>query len=218
MFKSAIFDLDGTVCDTIHTIAHYGNRALEKFGFETIEEKEYNYLAGRGALNLICGMLKYRGCEDKEMIKKVFDFYKPDYETDSLYKTKVFDGIKEVISKMKAMGMKVGLVSNKPHEAVCFIIDALFEKGSFDFYTGLLDNMKAKPNPESVLKVAEQFGAEPCECMYVGDTDVDMFTGKGAGMYTVGVLWGFRDYEELSCAGADEIVEKPLELLKILKR
>ena len=218
MFKAAIFDLDGTVCDTIHTIAYYGNRALEKFGFEPIEEKEYNYLAGKGAWNLICGILKFRGCEDEVLAKKVYDFYKPDYETDSLYKTKVFEGIENALDEMKKMGMKIGLVSNKPHEAVDFIVKALFKEGTFDFYTGLCDNMKAKPDPESVLKAASSFDAEPFECMYVGDTDVDMFTGKAAGMYTVGVLWGFRDFDELSGAGADEIIDKPEKLLEIAKR
>ncbi len=216
MFKAAIFDLDGTICDTITTIAYYGNRALEKFGFKPIEEEKFKYFAGDGAEMLVRRMLSHHGANDEELVRQVHAFYKPDYEKDSLYKTTVFDGIKEVLLKMKAKGMKLGVVSNKPHGAVRDVLNAMFEKDTFDLFTGMTDETVKKPDPTEVLKMIESFKVSPAECIYVGDTDVDMITGKKAGAYTVGVLWGFRDYDELEKNGADKIIKKPEELLDII--
>lgn len=217
MFKAAVFDLDGTICDTIATIAYYGNRALEKFGFDPIEEEKYKYFAGDGAKVLICRMLAYHGIENEKLSEEMLAFYKPDYERDSLYKTGVFDGIAEVLSQMKKQGMKIGVVSNKPHGAVCDVLNAMFEKDTFDDFTGMTDETAKKPDPAEVLKLIKKFGAKPEECIYVGDTNVDMITGKRAGMYTVGVLWGFRDCDELKQNGADIIIKEPKELLEIMK-
>lgn len=218
MYKAAIFDLDGTVCDTLETIAYYANKALEKYGLEPFEKEKYKYFVGDGAAVLVRRMLANRNISDEKFINEFLNFYKNDYETDSLYKTKVFDGIKETLCEMKKMGMKIGLVSNKPHGAVCDVVEKLFEKGTFDSYTGLKDDMCAKPNPASVLKMAQDLNVKSEQCMYIGDTNVDMQTGKNAKMYTVGVLWGFRDYEELSANGADAIVKKAYELVEIAKK
>ncbi len=218
MYKAFIFDLDGTVCDTLETIAYYCNKTLKKYGLHTFEKDRYKYFAGNGARVLVSRMLKENNINDESFLEEFLQVYKNDYETDSLYKSKVFDGMQDALCTLKKLGMKIGLVSNKPNGAVCDVTEKLFDKNTFDFYTGLKDDMEPKPNPKTVLYAAKTFNAEPGECVYVGDTNVDMQTGKNAKMYTVGVLWGFRDYEELTKSGADYIIKSPAELIDIAKR
>lgn len=218
MYKAAIFDLDGTVCDTLETIAYYANKSLKKYGLAPFEKEKYKYFVGDGAAVLVKRMLTERNVNsDAEFIDEFLNFYKNSYEEDSLYKTSVFKGINETIREMKKMNMKIGLVSNKPHGAVCDVVEKLFKKNTFDFYTGLKEDMLPKPNPNAVLKTAKYFEVFPDECMYIGDTNVDMQTGKNAKMFTVGVLWGFRDYDELAKNGADIIINSPSELIELAK-
>ena len=216
MYKAFIFDLDGTICDTIETIAYYGNCALNKYGFKSIDTEEYKYLVGNGADTLIRRMLSRYEVKDERLIGEILEFYMTEYEKDSLYKTKAFEGIEDVIKQLREKNIKTGVVSNKPHGAVCGVVEAIFGKNAFDSYTGVHDGIVKKPNPETVLKMAELFGVTPKQCVYIGDTSVDMLTGKNAGMFTVGVLWGFREYDELKENGADMIVEKPQELLRLV--
>ena len=216
MFKGIIFDLDGTLLDTVATIAYYGNKTLARYGFAPIETKKYNYLAGNGAKSLVRGMLAESGVEDEELFEKAFADYMKEYNSDPLYITKVFDGINELIVRAKSSGVKLAVLSNKPHSSTVMIIDHFFEKGTFDICYGARDGVPLKPDPAPAFAVAAELGLDCSECIYVGDTDVDMKTGKNAGFYTVGVLWGFRDRPELEENGADMIVSKPTEILNLL--
>lgn len=217
MFKGIIFDLDGTLLDTIETIAYYGNKTLEKFGFKSIETGKYNFMAGKGAKHLVKCMLSESGSENEELFERVFLDYNKSYNIDPLYKTAVFDGINELILQAKKRGMKLAVLSNKPHTATVDVIDYFFDKGTFDICLGARDGVPLKPDPAPALAVANELGLSEDECIYVGDTDVDMKTGKGAGFYTVGVLWGFRDYKELEENGADIIVSHPSEIIKLVE-
>ena len=212
MYKGIIFDLDGTLLDTIETIAYYGNTTLEKFGFKSIDTQKYNYMAGLGAKHLVKCMLAEFGSEDEEIFNRVFSDYNKSYNVDPLYKTKVYDGINELILKAKKQGMKLAVLSNKPHDATVDVINNFFDKGTFDICFGAREGVPLKPDPAPAIAVANELGLEKSECIYVGDTDVDMKTGKGAGFYTVGVLWGFRDRQELEENGADIIVTRPDEI------
>ncbi|MFA7636180.1 MAG: HAD family hydrolase [Monoglobales bacterium] len=216
MFKGIIFDLDGTLLDTIDTIAYYGNLALSKHGFEAIGTAKYKYFAGNGAKHLVKRMLREVDSADEEVFLNVFKDYTNAYNADTLYKTTVYDGIRELISEVKSKGMKLAVLSNKPHEATVDVVDKFFEKGTFDVCHGGREGVPLKPDPAPAIMVARQLGLKNEECIYVGDTDVDMKTGKGAGFYTVGVLWGFRDRQELEESGADLIINYPLEILDIL--
>ena len=111
--------------------------------------------------------------------------------------------------------MKLAVLSNKPHEATYLAVTGLFGSDTFEVIQGLEVGMKKKPDPSGALKIAKKLQVEPSECMYVGDTNTDMKTGKAAGMYTIGVLWGFRDRKELEENHADEIIDHPKALLKI---
>lgn len=216
MFKAIIFDLDGTILDTIETIAYYGNKALREFGFKEIETEKYKILAGNGAKFLIRSMLSTVGCNDPEVFEKVFEYYNNEYNTNTLYKTKVYDGIRELLTLAKNKGIKLAVLSNKPHQATVDVLGNFFDEDTFDFKYGAREGVPLKPDPAAAVMLAEQLGVKKEECLYVGDTDVDMKTGKGAGFYTIGVLWGFREREELEKNGADLIVQHPLEILKLI--
>ena len=217
MIKLCIFDLDGTVLDTVHTIAYYGNYALSKNGMEPIDVQEYKYFAGNGAVNLIKRALRFRDALTDEIFEKVFADYNAAYNADTSYLTAPFEGIKETLDAIKAQNIKMAILSNKPHFATCGVIHSLFGEGYFDCVYGQRENVPIKPDPTAVFQIMEQFHVKPEECLYIGDTGTDMQTGKNANLCAVGVLWGFRGKEELQSSGADVIVEKPEQLLECIE-
>ena len=217
MVKLCIFDLDGTVLDTLQTIAYYGNNALVKNGIEPIETEAYKRLVGRGIVNLVKNMLNYRNCMTEDHFQKVFSDYDTAYNANTSYKTQMYDGIKEMLDGIKAMGIKVAILSNKPHFATVGVVHSIFGEGYFDCVYGQREGIPIKPDPTSALQLLSEMGAKADECVYVGDTGTDMKTGKNANFYTIGVLWGFRGKEELAETGADRIVEKPSEILDYIR-
>ena len=216
MIKAVIFDLDGTVTDTLSTIAHFGNFALNANGFSSIPEDKYKYFAGNGKKELIHRMLKYHNADNEENFTKTEKIYDEAYESDVIGKTTVFDGIIPLLENLHNMGIKTAVNSNKPHNVAVMVIEKLFPEKSFNAVYGQIDKIPHKPDPSCALKIAEEFGVLPEECLFAGDTCVDISTAKNAGMKAVGVLWGFRDSEELQSAGADFIVSKPEEILNII--
>lgn len=218
MIKLCIFDLDGTVLDTVHTIAYYGNTALIKHGVAPIETEEYKYLVGTGIINLIKKMLEYRSCYTEELFERVLHDYDTSYNADVCYKTKIFDGLLSVLESIKKLGIKLAIVSNKPDYPTKLVVNTLYGENYFDYVTGKRDEFPLKPNPAVVFDVMKRFGVSNEECIYVGDTATDMHTGKNSKLYTVGVLWGFRGKDELVSGGADAIAENPDELYRIIKQ
>ena len=213
MIKLCIFDLDGTVLDTVHTIAYYGNYALQKNGIEPIDDEEYKYFAGNGAVNLIKRALRFRNCLTDEIFEKVFTDYNTAYNADTSYLTVPFDGIRETLDAMKSMGIRMAILSNKPHFATCGVITSLFGEGYFDCVYGQREDVPIKPDPTAVLRIMSELGARAEDCLYIGDTGTDMKTGKNAKLCTVGVTWGFRTKDELLQNGADRIIDEPCQLL-----
>ena len=211
-----IFDLDGTVLDTLSSIAYFANGALEANGIEPIAVDEYRYLAGRGIANLIRGILRFRSCYSDELYEKVLRDYDTAYNADVTREAKMFDGLKETLDRVKALGVRMAVVSNKPDFAARAVVSKLYGDGYFDFVTGQVPGGALKPDPAAVNSVMKKFGVTPEECLYVGDTSTDMQTGKNAGIYTVGVLWGFRGREELLENGADTLIENPHELYDLI--
>lgn len=218
MIRAAIFDLDGTLSDTINTIAYYGNLALNTFGFKSIPAEVYKRLVGNGRDLLIHRMLDYYASDTEENYEKVGEKYDFEYESDVLYLTKPFDGTPELIEKLKGDKLKCAVLSNKPDNVTAPIVAKLFGEGTLDICAGAKKNIPIKPAPDGALKIAEELRLTPEECIFIGDTYVDITTGKNAGMKTIGVLWGFRDEEELKNAGADYIVKKPDEIYDIISK
>ena len=216
MTKLCIFDLDGTLLDTISAISHFGNTALLGCGFTAVDEDNYRYFAGDGRIILIHRMLKFLDADTPENYEKVSSLYDFEYEKEPNFNTKPFDGIPELLKELKAMGIKLAVLSNKPDNVVQDVIKIFFGD-TFDFVQGAVNNVRSKPEPDSALKICKSFDILPCEALFIGDTNVDMTTGKNAGIPTCGVLWGFRDKQELLSCGADFIAETPKEIAAIVQ-
>lgn len=213
--KACIFDLDGTLTNTINAIAHFGNLALNTYGLPSLPVEDYKIYVGDGRDKLIHRILKASGADD-EMFEQVRKVYDENYEKDYLYDTDAYDGIRELIAELKQKSVKIAVCSNKPDNVVHFVLNTIFGEGVFDAVSGVVDGKPTKPNPHTTLEIAEKLGVTPRECLFLGDTNVDIFTAKNAKMHSVGVLWGFRGLGELTSAGAEHIVKKPSEILDLI--
>lgn len=211
--KAYIFDMDGTLVDSLESIAYFANKALEKFGLKTIPVERYKHLAGNGAATLVKRMIKENN-GDESLFEKVSYEYNTTYDNDFLYLTKPYDGVLEMLSKLKSQGCKTAIISNKPHSTAKKISDELFGD-LIDVCFGKRDGYPVKPDPESVNEIIEILGVDKKDCIYIGDTITDMETGKNAGLYTVGVLWGFRDEDEIKSGEPQKIINHPLQILDI---
>ncbi len=215
MIKLCIFDLDGTLADSLGTIAYFCNFALNAVGLGPIDEEKYKFLVGDGRNTLIHRILQYHNADTPEMFEKTRTIYDRAYEADPLGKTTAFDGIDELLESLKAKNILLAVCSNKPHNVVSDIVQELFGD-TFAFVTGLKDGQNKKPAPDTAIEIADKLQVLPKECLFIGDTNVDILTAKNAKMLSCGVLWGFRDYDELSEAGADFIIDNPSEIINIV--
>lgn len=220
MIKLCVFDVDGTLMDTLSSIAYHVNTMLEKMDFPQIETEKFKYFAGNGRTVLIERSLKYVGKFTEENMKNACRIYDEAYESNPMYLTKPFDKITEEVKKIQAMGIKTAVLSNKPDNVVHFVIEDenTFGKGFFDFIKGGMDGEPMKPDAKPLTDIAGKMGVPIGEVCMIGDTNVDIFTGVNAGAKTIGVLWGFRDREELTNAGADIIISEPSELSEAVGR
>ena len=211
MYKVAIFDLDGTLLNTLKDLADACNFALRSHGFSEHQIDEYKYFLGNGVYKLVERALPMDK-KDGETVDKVLTEFKKYYEKHKSDFTKPYDGIEELLIALKETGIKTAVVSNKPHEFAVEIVERYFAK-SFDIVFGKREGYLAKPDPTTVIETLNHFKCKKEEAVYIGDSDVDMFTGKNAGLFSIGVAWGFRGARELSAAGANKIVYTSEELL-----
>ncbi len=218
MKKAVIFDLDGTLADTIASITCCGNRALNRFGLPSFGEQDYKYFVGDGAAVLIRRALKRAGDEKLLHFDQVYEEYIRLFARDCMYQVKPYDGIPSLLGELKARGVRIAVLSNKPHANTLHVVEELFGKGFFDHVQGQQEGVPRKPAPDGVYQIERALGVVSDDCLYVGDTAVDMETGNGALIHTVGVLWGFRDRQELEAAGACSIIERPEQLLELLNQ
>lgn len=216
-YKLCIFDLDGTLTDTINSIAYFANNALNKFGYGSIPVEKYKILVGEGAKKLINDCVEFLGGGDNQTNEEILKYYSQTYNADFLFKTVVYDGIFDLLEFLKQSEISMAVLSNKPNDTTVKIIEELFPKNTFDIYFGGREGVPLKPDKTAVLEIVEKLGYKKEECLYIGDTATDMKTGKNAGIATIGVLWGFRDYEELKENNADLIVSKPMEIAEFIK-
>ena len=216
MKKAVIFDLDGTLADTIASITYCGNLALSRFGLPAFGEEDYKHFVGDGAAMLIRRALLAAGDERLEHFDEVYETYLEIFAKDCMYQVKPYEGICALLEELKRLNVRIAVLSNKPDRDSLRVVEALFGKGYFDFVQGQREDIPRKPDPAGVYRIMEAFVLPAGDFLYVGDSGVDMKTGRAAGIFTVGVLWGFRDREELVENGADAVISKPLELLSHL--
>lgn len=217
MFKACIFDMDGTIVNTLASIAGFGNEALTKYNCPKIDLETYRYLVGNGADQLMRGMLRtVKPGFTEEDVRRLRTIYDACYASDPLRAVEQYSGMKELLTELHRRGVALAVLSNKPDDMANAVADKLFP-GVFEIVCGQTPEIPRKPSPAGALRIASLLGVEPACCLYLGDTDVDMKTGRAAGMKTIGVLWGFRTREELESSGADLIASTPADVLKIFE-
>ena len=214
-FEGVVFDLDGTLVNSLEDIADSMNTVLREHGFPTHGLTEYKAFVGRGMRNLVVRSLP-EDARDEARIALCRDSLLKEYGRNCLKKTRPYEGITDLLDGLDRRKMNRAVFSNKIDHLTKRIVEALFPGRSFPVVVGAGAGMPEKPDPTGVLSVARQLGIEPERLIYVGDSDVDMETARNAGMHPAGALWGFRTKEELVTHGAESLLEHPIDLLKIV--
>ncbi len=210
--KLAIFDLDGTLLDTIEDLGRACNFALKACGCPERKMEEYNRLVGRGIYNLFRSALP-EDRRSEQMVMKMKSFFIPYYNEHKTDFTRPYAGIPEMLEKIERHGIALAVASNKYQEGTEALVKRFFGERKFTDILGQRDGMPIKPDPEIVREIERKYGQiRPDEVIYSGDSDVDMETGRNAGVVTAGVLWGFRSREELIAHHPDMLCSSPEEL------
>ncbi len=217
MYKCCIFDLDGTLINSIKAIAYTANLTLKKYGLGPVDEENYKLFVGDGYKKLIERALIYCGDKNLNNYEDAIVTYSNYFKIHSMHGVKAYDGIESMLSYLKEKNIKVAVLSNKPHARAIDNVNEIFGYDFFDIVCGEKDNIKIKPDPEGALNISNQLSILQKDCLYFGDTNTDMKTGINAGMDTVGVTWGFRKREELESYRPKYIIDKPEEIIEIIE-
>lgn len=215
-FKAIIFDLDGTLLDTLEDIGNSLNRVLAKKGYPIHKLDTYRHLVGDGVPMLVTSTLP----EDKrndDNIRVCTQEFREDYKHNWNVKTRPYDGITEMLDELTTREIKMAVLSNKPDFYTKRCVTELLPNYTFDIIIGQRDSFPLKPDPAGANEIVDYLKISPENFLYLGDTAVDMKTAVTAGMFAVGALWGFRSKEELQENGAQALIEKPQEILNLLK-
>lgn len=214
MIKCAIFDLDGTLVDSAEDLGRATAWVLEQHGIHakwTMDD--YRAFVGNGARKLLDRAFEHK--LDEKELDRALEMFKEKYNQILLDNACLYDGIKEQLDALKEKGIKLAVVSNKPHTSTMLMVESLFGKGYFDFIAGAREDKPKKPDPYFVNLALESLGCQPQEAIYFGDSDVDVYTAKNAGIEAVAVSWGFRSFESLLAASPSVIIDKPSYISKL---
>lgn len=215
MIKAVLFDLDGTLADSLVDLAASTNYAIGKFGFPARETEEFKYFAGDGMPKMIERALAYN--DSSETVSNILPVFLEYYSRHYCDNTTAYNGMPELIEHLKNVNIKIAVVTNKNQDMAEKVVNKLYGD-RFDLIFGKREGLPAKPDPTAALIAMEKLGVKPDECIFVGDSRMDVLTGVNSGAYPVGVLWGFRDKDELANAGAKAIISNPKELLAIIEK
>jgi phosphoglycolate phosphatase len=216
IFRAVIFDLDGTLADTLEDIADAMNRTLAANGYPTHGYETYRFLVGRGLKNLVARSLPEEA-GNETLVEQCHARMLADYTENYINKTRPYKGIPELLEGLFQRAVKMAVLSNKNDTITRKICCKLFPQRYFDVILGSTARFPHKPNPEAALFLAEKMEIPPGEIAYLGDSDVDMQTATAAGFYAVGAGWGFRPEEELWNSGAQKLIRHPEELLSLFR-
>ncbi len=214
MIKAVLFDLDGTLANSLADLANSTNFALCKMGFPTHETEKYKYMVGDGIPKLIERALPEGNKSDAEKAE-CLEIFMRHYREHYHDKTVCYKGVSEMLAELRLRGLKIAVISNKAQEMAEKVTQKLFGN-VFDVVAGKREGFKTKPDPALTLKVMEELGTKPCECALVGDSGMDMAAAVNSGALPIGVLWGFRTKKELLDSGAEYVVSEPGEILNII--
>lgn len=212
--KCAVFDLDGTLVNTIDDLAGACNILIEKYGYEaswTIDD--YKRFVGNGAKKLVSRA--FGESLDEETLTARYEEFKPLYDKMKLDHADAYDGIREQLAILKEKGIKMCVVTNKPNVAARGMVEHIFGEGYFDYIIGNVDGVPVKPDPTSTLNALKILDCKPSEAIFFGDSEVDMRTAKNANVEAVGCSWGFRPFEVLFAEHPSVIIDHPSYISKL---
>ena len=217
MYRLCIFDLDGTLLNTIHALTYTTNKTLEKFGLPGIVPEQTKHMVGDGYKKQIERALI--ACGDTELLhyEEALPLYMENFRKYCMKDVVPYDGISHLLAYLKEKGIKIAVYSNKPHAQAVENVETIFGADYFDCVRGECPEVPKKPAPDGALLICRDLLFTPSDCLYLGDTNTDMRTGHAAGMDTAGVTWGFRDREELLAFHPKYLVDHPLEIEEIVK-
>jgi phosphoglycolate phosphatase len=212
-----MFDLDGTLLDTIEDLADAMNAALAANGLPTHPDyAKHKYMVGDGVRNYIQRALPEARRDDEKTIAAVAKVYRVNYAAGWRGKTKPYDGIEAMLAELAGRGVRLTVLSNKPDDFSREMVAAYFPGVRFEIVRGALEGRPLKPDPAAAVEIAGAMGVPPAEFAYLGDTATDMLTANAAGMFPIGALWGFRLADELLGGGAKILIRHPRELAGLL--
>lgn len=212
--KAVIFDLDGTLLDTIDDITDSINSMLNAFGYRTLDRESVRKIIGSGAKKLIADALPEK-VSDEEFVKRLEE-YNRVYNASGSPKTKLFGGIDKVLTELKKRGYKIAVLSNKPQRSTDKVYEKYLKQYGFDAVCGQSETVKCKPDPSGALYIMKTLGVSPENTYLIGDGETDVMTAINAGIKGVFALWGNRTKEQLSAAGGKLFAESPVDILKII--
>ena len=211
--RAVLFDLDGTLANTLVDLANATNWALAQLGCPTHLLDTYRYKVGDGARELCARALP---ADKQHLVEDAVRLMRARYDKHCFELTQLYDGIPELVSTLAGRRIKLAVLSNKPDDFTKRMVKHYFKPSPFDAVRGQLPNVPLKPDPTAALQIAAELGVPPAQWLYLGDTNTDMRAAHAAGMLPVGVLWGFRDREELLESGAKHLVAKPEDVLRLI--
>ena len=214
--KACIFDLDGTLTNTLESMTYSVNLTLEEMGLSKITKDQCRLFVGNGARVLIEKSLKAAGDTDASRIEEGMEIYGRIFDENCTYHVTPYEGIPEMLKALKDKGIHLAVLSNKPDRQTVKVVKAIFGEELFDYAQGQKEGIRRKPEPDGVWYLMEQMHVSKEECLYIGDSEVDAATGRNAGLKTIGVLWGFRDRKTLETAEVDDLIDRPDELLQFV--
>ncbi|OIN99080.1 MAG: hypothetical protein AUJ49_11840 [Desulfovibrionaceae bacterium CG1_02_65_16] len=213
--RAIIFDLDGTLLNTLDDLADSGNAALSAMGLPRHETDAYRYFVGLGIEELVRRMLP-ESRRDPATVEQTYAITLKEYKRRWQDRTRPYPGVPEMLEGLRSRGLPVCVLSNKPQMYTDLTIKTFFPAGPFTLVRGSRPEVPNKPHPAGALALAAELGVSPGSIVFVGDSETDMKTARGAGMMPVGVLWGFREKDELLANGARHIIARPDELAGLL--
>ena len=214
-YRAVIFDLDGTLLDTLDDIADSANNVLAGRGFPTHAVDDYRLFVGDGVRKLVERILPPMA-RSEALVEQCLSEMREEYGSRWNAKTKPYEGIPDLLATLRRGGLKLAVLSNKPDELTQACVSELLSDWTFDAVAGQTVQTPHKPDPTGALRLARLLAVTPPETVLVGDSDIDMQTAVNAGMYPAGATWGFRSRDELAAAGARSLLDRPADLLPIL--
>ena len=208
-YKAVLFDMDGTVLDTLTDLTAAVNTTLRRFGLPEVTREKVRASLGNGASRLIHACVPEG--TDEALAQEALAWYRPWYDAHCCVETGPYPGIPELMGRLKARGIRLAIISNKGDEAVQELAGRFFP-GLLETAVGESETVRRKPDPDAVLAAAERMGLAVGDCVYVGDTEVDLATARNAAMDCIAVTWGFRSEEQLRADGAEKLAHTAEEL------